>query len=415
MLRKRAIYLLCLLMAVGLVFPQSETSVETTKLSETLYHFKVTTLFPVNTLASIGPNGILLVDPGMEQSYAGLMKALAEISDQKVTTVINTHTHDHHISMNKQLGNTAKIYSHAASTDLMKSGLDVLVEWSPESFPTYKIDSDTSLYFNGEEIQLIPVPGGHCGDDMMVYFTGSKVACTGGVLKAGSYPMVDYARGGDFRGFPKTARAALNHFSEDVKFIQSHGKMFSYTEGEEYVTRLEKSIPLIKKTFAQEKDLKKMVAAEPLKNLLPGVPDYPNQNYWIRTIYTGLALENNGVKKSLTEPLYHALQSGPATEMVTVYKVIKQSNKDIYGFNETVLNLLGYYLINKNRLADAIIVLKLNAREYPKSFNVYDSLGEAYMHKGNRWLAKRNYKKSLKIYPGNENGKAMLEKLNSDT
>lgn len=396
---------------VGLVLSQPETSVESTKISDNLYYFKITTFYPVNSLASIGPDGILLVDPGMAQSYDGLMEALAKISDQKVTTVINTHSHDHHISMNKRLGKTAKIYSHAASTKLMQSGLDVLVEWPAESFPACSIDKDTSIFFNGEEILLVPVPGGHCGDDMMVYFTKSKVACTGGVLKAGAYPMIDYARGGDFRAFPDLAKHALNYFSEDVKFIQSHGRMFSYEEAQDYVLRLETSIPLIKTSFSAEKDLTKMLASNPLKDLLPGKPDFPNQEYWIRTLYTGLALKNNGVKKSLTEPLYHALQNGSAKEMVRVYEKIKKTDPDSYGIDETVLNLLGYYLIGKNRLDDAIVVLKLNAKEYPKSFNVYDSLGEAYMYNGNLWRAKRNYKKSLRLYPMNENGKAMLEKI----
>jgi len=396
-----------------ILLAQPQTTIETTKMSETLYHFKVTTFYPVSTLASIGPDGILLVDPGMEQSHTELMKVLSELSDMKVTKVINTHSHDHHTSMNKYLGESAEIIAHAASTELMRGDLDVLVEWPKKAFPSTSIDSETSFTFNGEEIRLIPVDGGHCKDDLLVYFPESKVACTGGVLKSGSYPMVDFARGGDFRNFAVLARNALTLFPQDVTFVQSHGDNFNYTQANEYVERLDRSIPLIKKAVAAGDTPKKMID----ENILSVVADsdhaYPNRNFWIQTIHRGLSMENNGVKKSLTAPLYHALEKGNGNDASKVYRELKKSNPDEYGFNENVLNTLGYYLLGKNRLEDAVTIFKLNVKEYPKSFNVYDSLGEAYMNKGSLWRARRNYKKSIRINPKNQNGLDMLEKLSS--
>ncbi len=47
----------------------------------------------------------------------------------------------------------------------------------------------------------------------------------------------------------------------------------------------------------------------------------------------------------------------------------------------------------------------------PNSFNVYDSLGEAYMAKGDKENAIKNYKKSLELNPDNENAKDMLQQL----
>lgn len=403
-------FYIVLLMLPLCVFPQVETTIETTKLSETLYHFKVTTFYPVSTVASIGPDGILLVDPGMEQSTAELMKTLAELSDQKVTRVINTHSHDHHTSMNKSLGETADIYAHKAALDLMQGDLDVLVEWPKAALPSTTIDTETSFIFNGEEIQLIPATGGHCGDDILVYFPESKVACTGGVLKAESYPMVDYPRGGDFRGFPILARKALELFPEDVTFVQSHGDNFNYTQALDYVERLEKSIPLIKKAALNGSDAAKMIK----DNILESIGDaFPNRDFWIRTVYRGLSTKNNGVKKSLTAPLYHALEKGSGADAVKAYKSLKASEQDAYGFNENILNMLGYYLLGKGRLDDAVSIFKLNVKEYPKSFNVYDSLGEAYMNRGNLWRAKFNYKKSLRINPKNQNGLDMLERISS--
>lgn len=124
-------------------------------------------------------------------------------------------------------------------------------------------------------------------------------------------------------------------------------------------------------------------------------------------------MKNNGVKKSLTAPLFHALQKGTGSDAIKVYRDLKKSNPDNYGFNENVLNMLGYYLIGKDRLDDAINIFKLNVKEYPKSFNVYDSLGEAYMNQGDIRRAKRYYKKSIRINPDNQNGIDMLEKMSS--
>lgn len=60
---------------------------------------------------------------------------------------------------------------------------------------------------------------------------------------------------------------------------------------------------------------------------------------------------------------------------------------------------------------EPIGIFKLNVSEHPKSWNVYDSLGEAFMKQGEKELAIENYQKSLELNPSNQNGKNMLKKL----
>jgi cytochrome c-type biogenesis protein CcmH/NrfG len=48
---------------------------------------------------------------------------------------------------------------------------------------------------------------------------------------------------------------------------------------------------------------------------------------------------------------------------------------------------------------------------YPKSFNTYDSLGEAYMAQRNHDAAIKNYRQSLALNPNNTNAVKMLKKL----
>ena len=75
------------------------------------------------------------------------------------------------------------------------------------------------------------------------------------------------------------------------------------------------------------------------------------------------------------------------------------------------LNGLGYILLSSGQTQDAIAVFRRNVHEYPKSANVYDSLGEAYMKAGKKDLAIQNYETSLQLNPKNQNAMDMLKKL----
>jgi CubicO group peptidase (beta-lactamase class C family) len=78
---------------------------------------------------------------------------------------------------------------------------------------------------------------------------------------------------------------------------------------------------------------------------------------------------------------------------------------------ETQWNRIGYQLLARRRIKDAIAVFEYNSRMFPNSANVFDSLGEAYMVAGDRDAALRNYEKSLALDPHNTNARRMIEKL----
>jgi tetratricopeptide (TPR) repeat protein len=56
-------------------------------------------------------------------------------------------------------------------------------------------------------------------------------------------------------------------------------------------------------------------------------------------------------------------------------------------------------------------MFKINVEDHPKSANVYNSLGEAYMINGDKNAAIENYKKSLELNPNNGNAREMLKRL----
>ena len=78
---------------------------------------------------------------------------------------------------------------------------------------------------------------------------------------------------------------------------------------------------------------------------------------------------------------------------------------------EINLNNAGYILLSQEKIQDAIDIFKKNVELYPKSSNVYDSLGEAYMKNGDKELSIENYEMSLELDPDNENAKEMIMKL----
>jgi uncharacterized protein len=62
---------------------------------------------------------------------------------------------------------------------------------------------------------------------------------------------------------------------------------------------------------------------------------------------------------------------------------------------EALMNILGYQLMNSGEVDEAIAALKLNVERYPRSANVYDSLGEAYERAGKLEMAQQLYAKAV--------------------
>jgi len=79
---------------------------------------------------------------------------------------------------------------------------------------------------------------------------------------------------------------------------------------------------------------------------------------------------------------------------------------------EGYVNGRGYVtLYALNDVKKALEFFEYNITNYPRSANAYDSLAEGYMIQGDRVRAIRNYQKSLKLDPGNQNAAKWIKKL----
>ena len=116
-------------------------------------------------------------------------------------------------------------------------------------------------------------------------------------------------------------------------------------------------------------------------------------------------------KRSLANTLGDTLVQHGVEAAVAQYRDLKRTEPNEYNFAEEGLNRLGHMLLQRDRMADAITIFKLNAEEYPKSGNVYDSLAEAYEKNGQKQLAIDNYRKAAELDPKNQNAKDKLKAL----
>ncbi|SEP17778.1 CubicO group peptidase, beta-lactamase class C family [Flavobacterium sp. CF108] len=120
----------------------------------------------------------------------------------------------------------------------------------------------------------------------------------------------------------------------------------------------------------------------------------------------------NQPKKSMALELLDIFKEKGTTAGLDTYKKLKID--PTYGIKEGDMNNAGYQLLQAGKKKEAIEVFKINVEAFPKSGNVYDSLGEAYLADGDKKLALANYSKSVELDPSNENGKKVLEELSKN-
>lgn len=71
--------------------------------------------------------------------------------------------------------------------------------------------------------------------------------------------------------------------------------------------------------------------------------------------------------------------------------------------SEDGLNMFGYRFLEQNNIDEAIHLFRYTTEMYPESWNIFESLGEAYMQAGEKEEAVKAYKKSLILNPNNKN------------
>ena len=81
----------------------------------------------------------------------------------------------------------------------------------------------------------------------------------------------------------------------------------------------------------------------------------------------------------------------------------------VASLGETETNALGYRLLRRNRIPDAVRIFRLNTTRFPSSANTHDSLGEALLAAGDSAAALASYRRAADL--GSESSAAVVRRL----
>jgi cyclase len=200
-----------------------------------------------NVAASVGSDGILLVDDMYKAMVPKLQKALRAVTPLPIRIVVNTHFHGDHIQGNSILGATVTLIGHENVLKRVSAGAGSAV------YPMVTFKDEMAVRFNGENIRILHLPNSHTDSDAIVFFETSKVLHMGDLFFAGMFPAVYREGGGDIKQLIASLHRVLATFPADTKVIPGHGELATMRDLDAYVTMLEETVAAAEKGIRRRK------------------------------------------------------------------------------------------------------------------------------------------------------------------
>jgi len=173
------------------------------------------------------------------------------------------------------------------------------------------------------------------------------------------------------------------------------------------------------------KDLTIRILIEKVEELTKRIEKLEKENKILRHENEMLRAENSGLKVEIAdlrarlESNSHNSNKPPSSDGYKKQTVKpglpKDKSSSQFGYKVTLpehlFNQLGYTFMGLKQYDRAYNMFKRNIEAYPASSNVYDSMGELLMNRGDTINSIQNYEKSLKLNPNNENAKMLIKKM----
>ena len=255
-------FALTLLFATSLSAQQQDfakVEVKATKVAGNVY---VLTGSGGNIGATVGDDGVALIDDQFAPLAPKIQAALRQLSPRPVRFVINTHWHGDHTGGNPVFAETAIIMAHLnVRKRLLTGGKTPFVEFPPvtgKALPVVTFEQGLSLWWNGEEIRALHPGIGHTDGDSVIWFTRSNVVHMGDDYFAGMFPFVDLANGGSVTKLIESVDVILGQIPAEAKVIPGHGPVTGVAELRGYRGMLDGVVAAVRKGLASGKTVEQM-------------------------------------------------------------------------------------------------------------------------------------------------------------
>jgi cyclase len=248
-----------------------------------------------NVGVSAGPDGVLMVDGQYAPLAPRIREAIASIAKDNpaIAFLINTHYHFDHTNGNPEFGREARIIAQAnvrkrVSTDQTIFG-NLIKALPAVGWPTITYDQSLSIHFNGEEVQVKHMPGGHTDGDSVVFFTGANVLHTGDLFFNGRFPVVDLDHGGDVQAYAANVAKLIETIPADAKIIPGHGPLATLADLRAFHQMMIETVDVVREHMATGKTLEQtQKAGLPAKYKSWG-QGFINEQTWIAIIHASLS------------------------------------------------------------------------------------------------------------------------------
>jgi len=226
-----------------------------------------------NIAASIGEQGVLIVDTQFPDLVPKYRAALAELGGDGIDFAIDTHWHYDHADGNQRLGPEGVwIVAQESSRAMMLRDKTINTVTRPlisqpayaaAALPVATFDDNMQLHFNGETIDIVHFGPAHTAGDAAVIFRGHNAVHMGDVFISVGYPFIDADNGGDLDGMIGFLKSVLGELEPGAIVIPGHGPISDYAALERYVEMLTDVRARIAALIADGATLEQVVAAEP--------------------------------------------------------------------------------------------------------------------------------------------------------
>ena len=197
-----------------------------------------------NTAVFVTTGGVVVVDTKNPGWGDPLLEQIRELTDNPVTTIVNTHSHHDHVSGNVAFAETVQVVTHEntrANMEAMRPytgrtepPANVFRDSGGRGLPTTTFSERMSLGSGADRVDLYYFGRGHTGGDAWVAFPALRALHAGDIFLGQRVPFLDAANGGSGVAIPDTLQKAHDTIGGIDTIITGHSGQMTWADLNEW-------------------------------------------------------------------------------------------------------------------------------------------------------------------------------------